>query len=438
MKIYAVLAGLLIGSTAFAMEMNHHHHKDSPPMEMSAVPSEHVHAKTPAACSAMEVWDYNSAMCKPLPMKGMPMKMAMVHGNAFLVGITERGPRGRTQLASPNMVMADVGKSVGDNHYVDLELMATAEKWTFPKSGYPELLQIGEQNQEHVPFIDAQHPHSSPIMGLTLSDTIAFGHEKDHIKIFFAPRGAATDGPVAFMHRPTGMVNPDAPLGHHIGQDVGHITSTVLGASLRLGTSNIELSTFNGKEPEPTEVDLPMGTPNSYAGRFIHQFTPQVYAMASAAYIKNPEPHDPELDHVWRYSASLYHESELGDGWKMHDAWIYGLVNFYDDVSALSSVAQEFLFQKNKSKIWSRFEVLQRTPNELAIPGIADGDTGRWVTAATLGYTHQIGSYEGAEVGLGASGTADFLPESYESAYGKIPLTAKIFLNVNGMKMWDL
>src|SRR6185312_14267064 len=184
----------------------------------------------------MTYWDITQGMCEPLAMPGMPMKMAMLHGNIFGTRVWQQGPRGRDAWASTSMVMGDLGTSVGERHYLSAEVMLTAEKWTFPDQGYPLLMQIGEQNSQGTPFIDAQHPHSSPIMGLSFSDTITLENGKDFLKFSFAPRGESTDGPVAFMHRATGMVNPDAPLGHHIGQDVGHITSTVLAGALKLGS----------------------------------------------------------------------------------------------------------------------------------------------------------------------------------------------------------
>lgn len=396
----------------------------------------HSHPMESSNCDDMQVWDFSMGMCAPLAMKEMPMKMAMLHYNSFFMQTVEEGPRGRSEFSVPNMLMMDVGSSVGERHYVNLNFMGTLERWTFPDKGTPEILQIGEENADHVPYLDAQHPHSSPIMGLTLSDTITI-HGKDHLKLFFAPRGQSTDGPVAFMHRPTGMVNPDAPLGHHIGQDVGHITSTVLGSSLRLGTTTIEASTFNGTEPEPSKVDLPTGSLNSYAGRITQEFTPHFYAMASAAYVKNPEPHDPNLDHVWRYSASLYNEQTFENGWQIHNTFIWGLVNFYDDTSALNSLAEEFWLQRDQQNIWGRIEYLQRTPGELQITSPQPDDP-QWVTAVTLGYTYKIAKWESAEVGLGASLTKDILPSDYRSAYGGDPLTAKVFLQVGGMKMWNL
>lgn len=384
------------------------------------------------ACDDMEYWDYPMEMCMPLAMKDMPMTMLMVQGNAFGVQSWQNGPRGREAFAAPNMIMADLGTSVADHHYLAMDFMGTVERWTFPNAGYPELLQTGEQQANGAPYLDAQHPHSSPIMGLTLSDTITLDHDKDHLKFWFAPRGESSDGPIAFMHRPTGMVNPDAPLGHHIGQDAGHISSTVVGGALQVSHATLELSTFNGTEPAPSKVDLPMATPNSYAARLTQQFTSHLFAMASAAYVKNPEPNE----QVRRYSASVYADAQTA-GWTFHNALIWGLINGYDNTPALNSFAEEYCFQKQADSFWGRLEILQRTPAELDIVD-DDVNRGRWITAATLGYTRQIGHWDSADLGLGASFTQDYLTGALRSAYGGNPITARVFLQASGKKMWDL
>jgi hypothetical protein len=388
-----------------------------------------------ADCDEMSVFDPSMGMCEPLPMPGMPMKMAMVHGNIFGVRVWQEGPRGVDGYAAPNMVMGDLGSSVGDRQYVNLDLMATAERWTFPYRGYPLLLQIGEENQQGVPFVDAQHPHSSPIMGLTLSDTVALGKDKDNIKVFFAPRGEATDGPIAFMHRPTGMANPDAPLGHHVGQDVGHISSTVIGASLKLGNFRFEASTYHGTEPAPDAVDLPLGVPDSISLRVIHEFSREWMAMISAARVNSPEPNEPNIPFETRYSASVYTELPLSSEWTFYNALIYGAVTQYDYASILSSFDEEFLFKGPAPRIWGRFEVLQRTPAELLISNSNDG---LWVGALTLGYTHRLAGWDSVELGLGGSVTKDFLPSEFIGGYGCDPWSGRVFLELSGMKMWEL
>lgn len=401
-----------------------------------AMGSGHQMAMGPKDCSEMEIWDYSSGSCKPLN-KGKPAKMWMLHGNAFLVQTLAEGPRGRSEFAVPNMIMGDVGSTVGERHYLNVNLMMTFEKWTFPKRGYPELLQIGEHDGEDQPYIDAQHPHSSPIMGLTLSDTIRIGEGKDHLRIFFAPRGQPTDGPIAFMHRPTGMVNPDAPLGHHVGQDVAHITSTVFGASLALGRTRVEASTFNGAEPESTKVDLPLGKLNSYSARLIYKFSQDWSAMVSAAQLKDPEPHDPDITKVERYSASLYGQHQMSSGWMFHNTTIFGLVNFYDRISALRSVLHEFwLHQKDvPHNFWGRVEFVERAPAQLGILGNANSLGPKWVTALTAGYTHDLRHFNFGTVGLGTSITKNFIPSEFENSYGGDPISGRIFIQLSGMGM---
>jgi hypothetical protein len=393
----------------------------------------------PEDCSEMEVWDYSMAMCQPLAMAGMPMGLWMAHGNAFLVQTRAEGPRGRDRFAIPNMIMADAGHTLGDRHYFNANLMLTFERWTFPKEGYPELLQIGERDQDDRPYIDAQHPHSSPIMGLTFSDTIRLDEGKGHLKLFFAPRGQATEGPIAFMHRPTGMVNPDAPLGHHIGQDVSHISSTVFGASLARGRTRIEVSTFNGTEPEPTKVDLPIGSPNSYAARLIYEFSENWQAMASAASVKDPEPHDPDLDKIDRYSASIYGRHQMESGRMLHNTFVFGATNFYDHVPALRSFLDEFWFHSDSpNQFWGRIEFLERTASELAIPVTSDALEPRWVTALTVGSTYDFWKSEGSKLGAGFSVTKNLLPTEFRDAYGGEPWSGRVFLQLSGMTMGGL
>ncbi|HXL73923.1 MAG TPA: hypothetical protein VN963_09900, partial [bacterium] len=167
---------------------------------------------------AMEIMDVDMQMVMPFAIPHMPpMTMLMLHGYSFFETIAEEGPRGRADFSAPNMFMADLGTTLDDRQYLNLDVMLTSDLWTVPPTGTPELLQIGENQADGQPFVDAQHPHSSPIMGLTLSDTISLGDDKSSLKLFAAPRGESTDGPVAFMHRITGEVNPDVPLGHHVG-----------------------------------------------------------------------------------------------------------------------------------------------------------------------------------------------------------------------------
>lgn len=410
---------------SFAQE--HHHQEQSQDTSNSMVSM----AMGLLSCPKMMVFDKTSGACVTLPMD--EMGMWMVHGNAFAVQSFQPKPRGMNRFSVPNMLMVAGGKSYGNN-YLEANFMMTSERWTFPKEGYPELLQIGEQNEDGAPYIDAQHPHSSPIMGLTLSDTIKLDGS-DYLRIFVAPRGQATEGPVAFMHRSTGMVNPDAPLGHHIGQDVSHITSSVIGASLSRGKTQFEVSGFNGTEPEPSKVDLPTGEINSYAVRLAYSLSENTYAMVSASEVKEPEPNDPSLEKLWRYSASFYNKAMFSSMWTLENSFIYGVVNNYDHISALRSGLYEFWFhqENNPSNYWGRFEGVERTGSQLAIVGGFDINNPKWVYATTFGYTYKYKVGSIVEAGLGASITKNFLPDEFRSSYDGEPLSGKIFIQLTGM-----
>lgn len=414
-------------SAAQAQESHEHHHHD---------------ATMPVDCAEGESWDYSQSMCQPLPEVDERVARLMIHGQAFAVGAFTGGPRGRSAFAAPNMFMLDAGSSLGRRQFVNLNLMTTFEKWTFPTRGYPLLMQTGESDANGIPYVDAQHPHSSPIMGLTLSDRIHLGTgPEDHLRFSFAPRGESCDGPVPFMHRPTATLNPDAPLGHHVGQDVGHISSTVFGAAWRFGDSTIEVTAFHGDEPEPTRVDMPMGRPNSFSARYTLDFAASAFAMVSFASV-DPGAHAAAggggHEREERFSASIYNRFFMENGGSWHNAFIYGSVNDLDGIASLASLAEEFAVRWERPRVWGRFEILQRAPIQLGITTTTAAST-YWVGSWTLGYSHLVQRFgAGLELTLGASVSQSFLPSAVSVAYGGNPWSGKIFLQLGGMKGWEI
>lgn len=383
----------------------------------------------------MEIFDEDMQMVMPFARPHMSSTMLMLHGYGFFEALAEEGvQRGRADFSAPNMFMADLGTTLDDHQYLNLDVMLTSDLWTVPSTGTPQLLQIGEDQTNGQPFIDAQHPHSSPLMGLTLSDTISLADDKSALKLFAAPRGESTDGPIAFMHRITGMVNPSVPLGHHIGQDVGHITSTLLGESLKLGSFHIEASIFNGSEPNPTQVDLPLGPINSYAVRAMDELASNVLFMASYANVGTPEP---GIANDERFSASLYTHTALDDTWTFHNTLIYGGITNIDNATFLNSILDEFLFNTKVFHLYGRVEELQRTPGQLAISS-ATPNVGEWVTAITVGFSHQIVAWDGWELIAGLQATNDQVPSDFQAAYEGNPFSYQFFFQLGGTQAYSL
>ncbi|HWE31396.1 MAG TPA: hypothetical protein VHB97_25500, partial [Polyangia bacterium] len=321
---------------------------------------------SPDRCAGNEYWSFGMSMCMPRPERRGEAR-AMVMGALFLADVGVSGRRSAHDLVAPNWLMLDGGVDLARWNRLELDAMLTAERWTYPDSGYPLPFQVGEANEHGVPFVDAQHPHSSPLMGLALTDVLSLSRDKTRIvRVWFAPRGESTDGPIAFMHRPTGTVNPDAPLGHHIGQDVGHISSTVFGVSLTLPTTIVEASTFHGREPLPDAVDLPIGAPDSVGARVAQELGGHYTLSASAAYVHDPEGTGGTAP-VVRASLSAYARWDLPHDFRAHATLIWGGISNYDGASWLDSITGEVLFTDWDNALWGRLEVLQRTPAELNV-----------------------------------------------------------------------
>lgn len=389
-------------------------------------------------CGKNETWDNGMNMCMPSAVATSVVLSGRF--NAFAVFSGLQGPRGVDQFAAPNTSMIDAGRSIGSRQFVNLDLMSTVELWTYPYHGYPELLQIGEERSNGSPFIDAQHPHSSPIMGLTLSDTVTLG-DAESLKLSFAPRGESTDGPVAYMHRESARDNPDAPLGHHVGQDVGHISSTVVAAQLDLGTWILEGSAFNGTEPQPTKVDLPIGPINSEAFRVTYLTGPEQRVMASLAHVEQVDPTYPGATRATRLSASLYDHFDLGNFGPVDNTLVVGSIKRSPGYPSETSILDEATFGHGDADVWGRVEVLQRLASELAIPvpptTVASNER-RWVSALTAGYTRRLPWPSPVQVAVGSSLTMDWIPDDWASAYGhRTPLTVRLFVQIRGAGRWS-
>jgi hypothetical protein len=401
----------------------------SPPEVSGDSASGNVHG-----CALNEAWDNSMNMCMPSASSAGSRTLVSGQFNIFGVFSLMQGPRGVDQFAAPDMFMLDVARAFTSRQLFGLDLMGTTELWTYPQRGYPQLLQIGEEHSDGQPFVDAQHPHTSPIMGLTLSDTVSL-QSSATLKLFFAPRGESTDGPIAFMHRDSARDDPDAPLGHHVGQDVGHISSTVLGAQLDLGQIVVEASAFNGTEPNPTVVDLPLGPLNSEALRVTYAITPDHRVMASAANVEQTDPEYPGTTSATRLSASLYDHVALGDLGVLDHTLIVGSITRHPTDSPLTSFLDEAVLERGSSDFWGRMEVLQRLASELEIPTspVPPSDVKHWVAALTLGYTHWSFQYRSFQIGFGSSLTVDVVPAEWAGEYGsRTPLTLRFIIQVRG------
>lgn len=148
----------------------------------------------------------------------------MLHGNVFLrynsQDFSNKGSRGGSKFDAPNWVMFMGQRRAGNKGLFRFSAMLSLDELIAGGSGYPLLFQSGE-SYKGKPLVDRQHPHDL-FSELSVGYTHAFSKNVDVFAYLGYP-GEPALGPVAFMHRPAALYDPDAPLSHH-WTDATHIT----------------------------------------------------------------------------------------------------------------------------------------------------------------------------------------------------------------------
>jgi hypothetical protein len=350
--------------------------------------------------------------------------MVMLHGFVFGQYDYQDGPRGDEQWGSLNWAMLMADREVAGGQ-LTLRFMPSLDPWTVGRCGYPLLTQSGETcNGE--PLVDRQHPHDffmelAAVYERAVSPNLA-------LMVYAAPAGEPALGPVAFMHRPSAMDEPQAPLGHH-WQDATHISFGVVTTGLYTRKWRLEASAFNGHEPDERRWNFDPIRLNSYSGRFTLNPTASWSFSLGYGRLDNPEREDPAED-VRRLVASAMHGRALGQGGQWATTLIYGR-NEGDAHDASQSVLLESEAVLNgRHTVFGRAEYVQKTGHDLQVAGI-DEDARLNVSAFSLGYILELTRGRGVTIGVGARGSINVVPRTIEAAYGsRTPVGGMVFLRL--------
>jgi hypothetical protein len=349
--------------------------------------------------------------------------MVMLHG--FLFGQYDRqgGPRGTSQLGSLNWAMIMADREVGGGR-LQLRFMPSLDPWTVGKCGYPMVLQSGETCGGK-PLVDRQHPHDffmelGAVYERAVTSNLA-------LLLYAAPAGEPALGPVAFMHRPSAMDEPQAPLGHH-WQDATHISFGVLTAGVYTRTIRIEASAFNGHEPDERRWNFDPIALNSYSARLT--INPTVNWSLSTGYgrIDNPERTNPP-ETVHRLVASAMYGQLVGSDGQWASTLVYGRNVHAGNASSSALLETEAVLDRHNT-IFGRAEYVQKSGHELQLSGV-DEDRLFSVSALSLGYIRELKRGRGVTLGVGARGTLNMVPSALEAFYGsRTPAGAMVFLRL--------
>ncbi|HYP28118.1 MAG TPA: c-type cytochrome [Blastocatellia bacterium] len=386
--------------------------------------------------------------------------MVMAHGD-IKIGVNHQGgPRGVTKAESQNWLMLMAERPAGAGRLM-LRGMFSAEPWTAPRRGFPELFQTGEVFEGR-PIIDAQHPHDL-FMELAAAYTLPLS-ENVSIHLYGGPVAEPALGPVAFMHRASAMENPAAPLSHH-WHDSTHIAHGVFTAGVTAGRFRIESSIFRGAEPDEDRTTIDFGKLDSYSARVWFTPTPNWSMQVSYGYLTNPEALEP--GDLRRLTASISHNRSWRDGnlatsliWGRNDE-SHGVSNSYLLESTVNFLDKNYLY--TRMELGDKIGLLQENifgrpglaedhdddhdhdgrtirPNfhvieEPELPGVHHEDTWFRVGAFTFGGVRDIVSNSTFRLGLGADVTFYHVPDGLKQVYGSSPKSYHFFLRLRPGRM---
>ena len=350
--------------------------------------------------------------------------MVMAHGFVFAQYDKQSGERGDDQFGSLNWGMLMATRDLAGGRF-QARTMLSLDPFTVTNQGYPLLLQTGETYKGQ-PLHDRQHPHDFWMeLGALYQREI---NRRLAWSIYAAPSGEPALGPVAFMHRPSAMDNPAAPLGHH-WQDATHVSFGVLTGGVYSRKWQVEGSAFNGREPDENRWNFDPIKLDSYSGRLTVNPTDTWSLAGGYGYLKSPESVKPN-ESMHRVTASALHGAGLGADGQVASAFIWG-ANKHSSQSGWSNafLAESEAILDRDNTVFGRAEVVQKSAEDLVVdnpvilrsgavlPGFSVSQTFN-VGAVQLGYIREVARTRWATLGLGAAGTLNFVPAALEPYYG--------------------
>ena len=345
----------------------------------------------------------------------------MLHGYANAVEDRQSGPRGDRKAFSESMLMLMAERPLGPGT-LGLRGMFSLDP-LMGSDGYPLLYQTGETADGKTPLVDRQHPHDA-LMELSGSYSVPLGDERSAF-VYAGLPGEPALGPTTFMHRFSGMRNPEAPITHH-WFDSTHVTFGVVTAGAVQGPWKLEGSWFNGREPDEHRWNIETRAFDSWSTRLSWNPTAAWSLQTSYGYLKSPEQLEPTTS-VRRFTTSASYQTELaGNPWATTLAWSRNDKRGPDGRELLPATLLESTYIAGRHTFFGRWE--QAKKDELFLPGQALAGEDFRVRKLSLGYIVDIVTSGPLHWGLG--GVVGFLggPSALEASYGRAPISTMLFL----------
>jgi len=355
--------------------------------------------------------------------------MYMMHYNLFLrytnQDFSGKGSRGNDAFDAPNWLMFMGQTKVGTNGLFHFSTMFSLDPLTEGGDGYPLLFQSGE-TYNGKPLVDRQHPHDL-FSELSVSYSHAFSKNTD-VFAYLAYPGEPALGAVAFMHRPSSLYNPDAPLSHH-WVDATHISFGVATLGVRLGQFKVEGSSFTGREPDENRYNFDKPRFDSWSGRLSYNPSKNWALQVSHGFLKSPEELHAD-ENVNRTTASATYALPLAnDGW-LNVTALWGR-NQTKDHDGENAFLLEGSWRKNRLALHGRYEFVQKSGEELSLDESVYGHDAIFpVNTFTIGANYDLLNIGKARLATGSQFTLYHADSKLNSLYGNNPMAIQVYLRL--------
>jgi hypothetical protein len=325
------------------------------------------------------------------------------------------------EVESQNWLMTGLQKSFGMS---DLELVAmfSLEPFTLRDIGSPQVFQTGE-TFNGAPLIDYQHPHD---LIMNLGGVYSREVRSSTVSVAAYAVGPAPIGPTVFMHRPSAIENPQAPLSHHY-LDASHITPGVISIGVARNAFKVEAGAFHGREPDENRLDLDTAALDSYAVRASWADGPWSFQI-SGGHLKTPESKSPYNQDRWTASGSFFKGDEH------HSlAWTAAFGQNREVFGNLEAYLLEATRRSGGNVFYGRVEAMAKDILDAGFHPIGVAHTHRQsqIGAITAGYIRDFAVPAWGTFGFGGDITGYYVPDNLSESYGS-PVSFHVFLRYRG------
>ncbi|MEX2363861.1 MAG: hypothetical protein WD597_09560, partial [Balneolaceae bacterium] len=284
----------------------------------------------------------------------------------------------------------------------------------------------------NAPLVDRQHPHDF-FSEISVAYSHVLSNDAD-VFAYLAYPGEPAFGPAAFMHRVSGIYNPDASLGHH-WQDATHITFGVTTLGFRYKNIKLDGSVFTGREPDENRYDFDKPRFDSWSARVSYNPTSDLSLQFSKAWVSDVHEFGPRED-VNKTTASALHSLRLNSSSVISSAIIWGYNNPREHHSASNSVLLESAITLNKLSVYTRYEWVEKSTEDLLLDEPEFGHGALFpINSVTLGVQQSLFEERNTDVSIGAQAAWYKTPSELREVYGGNPLAFQIYLRISPLKM---